>query len=115
MKKPVKNIAYSYLYRDSENYKLAGQAIFENPDSLSLVFIEERIKLNLEDELFFIPELWGLEKPRFDKYDAGFDHDWCEFSEAYFTDEKSDSKIGISIFLENIDAVNFQRNNFIFC
>ncbi len=60
----MKNIRFSYLYRDGSNFKSSGEVIFKNPDNLLLNLIEDKLlRAFLPDKLFiasqiFIPEIF---------------------------------------------------------
>jgi len=81
------NIKFSYLYRDAANYKLFGETVFNNPDRLSLIEIESKIKSNLIDGEFFEAEKWGIIPLRFDKHNTELDHDWHGFENIEMTEE----------------------------
>jgi hypothetical protein len=72
------NIRFRYMYRDASNYKQHGEAIFTNPDHLSLQEIDSRLRTCLQDGEFFIARQVGIEERFFDAlYDD--DHPWHEF------------------------------------
>ncbi|WP_372648045.1 hypothetical protein [Draconibacterium sp.] len=72
-------IIIEYLYRDAANYKLYEEAEIDNPDNLSLQEFEKWFRSQLIDDLYFVPEDFGLIKPQFPIYNTELDHDWCEF------------------------------------
>lgn len=81
------NIKFNYLYRAASNYKQFGFQIFSNPDNLSLLEIETRIRAGLIDGEFFDPVKWGVPRLQFDEWDPEVDHEWNEFEGVDFTNE----------------------------
>ena len=71
-----KNITINYLYRDAGNFKLYGSKVFSNNEGLPLRVIRQNIGSKLIDGLYFVPETWGIERLKFDKFDAMEDHSW---------------------------------------
>lgn len=72
-------IIIAYLYRDAANYKLFEEAEVNNSNNLSLKEFEKWFRSQLIDDLYFIPDDFGLIKPQFPVYNPELDHDWCEF------------------------------------
>lgn len=73
----VMNTQFSYMYRDSANYKSFYEFVFEGEisDAQILRFVK------LCDDEYFIPRAIGLPGGVFegeDGYDAELDHYWCE-------------------------------------
>jgi hypothetical protein len=54
------NIKFSYLYRDSGNYKNYRSIIFENPAGIALSTLNEAIQSKLIDGTWFYAAEWGL-------------------------------------------------------
>jgi hypothetical protein len=96
------NIKFNYLYRDGGNYKVYGSHIFENPDNISIIQIEEAIKRSLIDGEFFNPKEWDLEPLKFDDWNQELDHLWNEFESIELTSEHSTSGKSITKFLKII-------------
>lgn len=72
-------IIIEYLYRDAGNYKLFEESVIENPRNLSILEFEEWFKDQLIDNLYFVPQDFGLVKPKFPIDNPELDLDWCEF------------------------------------
>ncbi len=91
----VGNIEINYLYRDAGNYKLYGSKVFSNNENLPLQVIRQNIESKLIDGLYFIPETWGIERLKFDKFDAMEDYSWHEIETIRFSsrDVEADSDI----------------------
>jgi hypothetical protein len=54
----MKNLKFSYLYRDAGNYKKCGSVVFSNPDSLSPESVEKAVrKLLPQDGLFVASQI----------------------------------------------------------
>lgn len=68
------NIQFNYLYRDAGNYKVYGTEVFSNPNRLTLVEIEDKIKRSLIDGEFFDPKKWDLPRLGFSDWDDEIDH-----------------------------------------
>jgi hypothetical protein len=85
----MKNIKFTYLYRDAANYKSWGEVIFTNPDQLSVEEIKSRlIGAFLPDNLFIasqisIPEKFLFLNGIFSRYD----HCYHEFDEVELCQE----------------------------
>ncbi len=96
------NIKFSYLYRDSGNYKQYGDAIFSNYSNLDIVEVSRLIKKNLIDGEFFEPLKWSIPLIYEDKYDPNIDHEWYEFVSIEPTDEETTDVREIKEFLSQI-------------
>ncbi len=80
------NVSFQYLYRDTSNYKLHGEAIFTNTTGLSLEGVEKRIRACLQDGEYFIACQVHIEERFFDALYAD-DHPWHEFTRVTLTAE----------------------------
>jgi hypothetical protein len=87
MSNSLNNIRFSYLYRDSGNYKLYGDVIFSNQEAVLVVDIESQIRKCLIDGEHFDPIEWDIVPLRFEVYDDELDHDWHEFEKVEETQE----------------------------
>ncbi len=81
------NIKFSYLYRDSGNYKNWGFVILSNPDNLSLVDVEGIIKKKLIYDVWFYVDEWNLPDLRFNNLDLDEDPTWHEFESVTFSND----------------------------
>ena len=71
------NIKFSYLYRDSGNYKKWAEVIFSNPDGLTLEAVTKALEDDfLQDGLFIAHQIRIPEVFLFDQGDASSD-DHC--------------------------------------
>jgi hypothetical protein len=96
------NIKFNYLYRDGGNYKVYGSHVFENPENVAVIDIEEAIKRSLIDGEFFNPKEWDLVPLKFDDWNQELDHLWNEFESIELTAEESTANKSIKRFLERI-------------
>ena len=81
------NIQLNYCYRDYANYKNHGEAIFSNPDNLSVEYIDTTLRANLLDGEWFYASRWGLKDLHFEKYDDENDHPYHEYLDIELTYE----------------------------
>lgn len=81
------NIKFSYLYRDSGNYKQFGSVVFADPGDFSLTEIENLIRLRLIDELWFYANEWQVPDLFLESFDPYNDPTWHEFESIEFTNE----------------------------
>ena len=90
------NVKFTYLYCDAGNYKYWGEVVFENPDGLAVVEINERLVAAFEQEIFFIAHQVGIAEmfPYLDGNISDEDHCYHEYESVEETDEvATDSKI----------------------
>jgi hypothetical protein len=103
----VRNIKFTYLYRDGANFKNWGEVIFTNPENLDLEEISERLTNSfLPDKLFVASQIAVPE--RFLFLDGKFtQHDHCyhEFDSVEFCEDKTTDVLGPSIseFLREVE------------
>ncbi|WP_345105079.1 hypothetical protein [Mucilaginibacter panaciglaebae] len=81
------NIKFSYLYRDSGNYKKHGSVVFTDNGASSLLDIESSIRFKLIDELWFYANDWQVPTLFPDSFDPYNDPTWHEFESVKFTNE----------------------------
>ena len=96
------NLKLNYLYRDYANYKNWGEAIFSNPDNLSLEHIDATLRANLMDGEWFYASRWGLKDLHFDKYDDEDDHPYHTYDGVELTEEAVTEAVSITEFLERV-------------
>jgi hypothetical protein len=95
------NIKFSYLYRDSANFKQFGSIIFSNFNSLELCDIEDAIKTKLIDGEYFYTQQWNI--PSLIEYNPYSDVlDWHEFECIGMTNEDVNTSQSIDTFLNLI-------------
>ena len=75
------------MYRDAANYKNHGEAIFANPDNVTVEEALAIIKPTLFDGEWFYVNEWGLKDLHFEKWDNETDHTWHEFVSLQPSDE----------------------------
>lgn len=80
------NIKFSYLYRDSGNYKNYGYVVFANPENISLEQLEELIRSKLIYGEWLYANEWQLPDLFFDNFDPYTDPTWHEFESVEYTD-----------------------------
>ncbi|CAN5328706.1 hypothetical protein BH09BAC6_BH09BAC6_15400 [soil metagenome] len=81
------NIKFSYLYRDSGNYKNYRSIIFENPAGIALSTLNEAIQSKLIDGTWFYAAEWGLPDLCSNTFNLETDPTWHEFESVEFTNE----------------------------
>ena len=69
------NIEFSYLYRDSENYKLFNSIVFKDSSEVDII----EVKKSLENECYFNPKEIDLPILSFKEWDEDTDHTNHEF------------------------------------
>ncbi|MFD2872730.1 hypothetical protein ACFS5N_09640 [Mucilaginibacter ximonensis] len=82
------NLKFSYLYRDSSNYKNYGYVIIAAPANKTLEEIEGIIKAKLIDEQWFYTNEWQVPDLFFDCFNPNTDPKWHEFESIEFTDQE---------------------------
>jgi hypothetical protein len=100
------NISFSYLYRDSSNYKNDKTIIFANPDDIPLLQIKEAITVTLIDGEYFYHDAFGLPSLFFNGECLEKDPSWHEFLEVSNAIERPTESISITEFLQRINAVS---------
>jgi hypothetical protein len=87
----MRNIRFTYLYRDGSNYKSWGEIIFSNPDNLSATEIEGKIvDAFLPDKQFVASQISIPEKFLFmDGSFTEYDHCYHEFDCVEICEEES--------------------------
>ncbi len=73
------NILFDYLYRDAGNNKLYGSVIFRGLSNLPIHIMLNEVETYLYQRIYFIPELLGVPRLKFEKYNEDLDHIWHEF------------------------------------
>ena len=95
------NIQFNYCYRDYANYKNYGEAIFSNPDNLSVEHIDATLRANLLDGEWLYAIRWGLKDLHFEKYDDENDHPYHEYIDIELT-EATATDGNVTEFLERV-------------
>jgi hypothetical protein len=96
------NFKFSYLYRDSSNYKKFGYVIFTNPDNVDLQKFESLIKSKLIYETWFYADKWDWPELFTEYIDFRVDPTWHEFENIEYTDEAAISKLSLTDFMRLI-------------
>lgn len=98
------NVVLEYIYRDAGNYKNWQAVTFSNKHNLNLSDLEQSIKAELIDGLYFIAEQLELPTAYFEDHDPELDHNCHEYSELKATNQPvtDRSKRDISDFLRQI-------------
>jgi len=89
----AKNIKFSYLYRDSANYKNFGFVVLDNPTDINLEELENLIRSKLIDNTWFYASEWGLPNLYFDNMDIEADPTWHEFESLEYTEEAATNNL----------------------
>lgn len=101
-----KAVKFNYLYRDASNYKSWGELIFSNPNNLSIDEIDNKLRNNFDQEIFFIaheigiPELFIYIEKALNEDDHCY-HEYDSIEEIQINEEISDS-ITINKFIEKV-------------
>ena len=104
------NIRLIYLYRDASNYKQHGEVILSNETQMTLEEIDQQIRSQLSDGLFFIAQQVQLEE-RFFAVISEDDHPWHEFVQVESTtdptfDPVPEVKRNLAQFLKELEQVH---------
>lgn len=103
------NIEFSYMYRDSSNYKNYDSIIIDNPsrlDEKDLKVVAESFQKILTDGKFFIAEKADLKDLHFKEHDEDLDHDWHEFVSLDLTNDPVNDLRSLSDLMKNIKAAS---------
>lgn len=85
------NIKFSYLYRDSGNYKYWGAVVFAYSGAYSLVELEAMLRAKLIDGTWFYADAWGLPELFPPCCDFRTEPTWHEFAALNYTAVPPDS------------------------
>ncbi len=102
------NIKFSYLYRDTGNYKKFDFVIFANHDNIQLLALETIIKSKLIYDTYFYPTEWKLPEFFTDPIDFRIDPTWHEFESIEYTDETANTLLDLNEFIDVIKKTNWQ-------
>lgn len=100
------NIKFSYLYRDSGNYKNFKELIFANPKGLSILDLEALIISKLIDGMWFYAKDWGLPDLHFEDWDEDLDHGFHEFESLSYSEGLENAPISLEIFYKTVNELN---------
>jgi hypothetical protein len=81
------NVKFSYLYRDSSNYKNYGSVVFATPESINLEQLEKLIRSKLISGEWFYANEWKLPDLFTGYFDSYTDPTWHEFESVEYIDE----------------------------
>jgi hypothetical protein len=87
------NIKFSYLYRDSSNYKNFGFVVFDNPTDINLEELEKPLRAKLIDDTWFYASEWGLPNLYFNNIDIEANPTWHEFESLDYTEEAATNSL----------------------
>lgn len=96
------NIKFSYLYRDSGNYKNYSHVVFDNPYNIDLKCLELLIKSRLIDGSWFYAERWQLPDLHFNDWNNTLDHTFHEFESIAYTSEAANHSLSLKLFIQLI-------------
>lgn len=101
MEKASNNIRFHYKYRDAANYKQYGFVIFSNPAQVSTEIIMEKLKIELIDHEYFIPQRCNIPLIYRFPFDLEFDHGWYEVDYLEETNETVTDERTIEMFIKD--------------
>ena len=96
------NIKFSYLYRDSGNYKKFSSVIFSNPKDIELSIVEALIESKLILDLWFYANEWKLPEIFTDMCDFRIDPTWHEFEYVEYTNDEPNAAVSLDELMEAI-------------
>jgi len=96
------NIKFSYLYRDSGNYKKFTSIIFSNPNNIDLSIVEDLIKSKLIWDQWFYADEWKLPEIFPDLCDFRIDPTCHEFENVEYTIDEPNIMVSLDKLLEAI-------------
>lgn len=102
------NIKFSYLHRDSGNYKKFDFVIFANPDNIKLSALEALIKSKLIYDTYFFVAEWKLPEFFTDYVDFRIDPTWHEFENIEYIDETANTLLDLNEFIAVIKKTHWQ-------
>lgn len=88
------NTKVTYLYRDSDNYKVLNRAVIRG--RMAKTQVEEIMGCLFDGELF-IPELVGLDAERFEEFDPERDTPFFEISRDGFEETSEKPTVNLSV------------------
>jgi hypothetical protein len=97
------NIKFSYLYRDSANYKKYDYVAFANPENIDLSKLEALIKSKLIDGTWFYAEEWNLPELFLSTCDFRYDPTWHEFENVEYSDDVPEALISLNELIASIE------------
>ena len=104
----MKNVKFSYLYRDGSNYKKWGEIVFSNREEVAIEEIDSRLRQSFESEEFFVAH--QIQIPEVFLYADGkvteYDHCFHAFSAIELTDDPPNDKRqrSISSFVQQVES-----------
>jgi hypothetical protein len=101
------NIKFSYLYRDSANYKKFNWVIFNNASSISIEELETLIRAKLIYGEWFYADQWKLPEIFLDSFDFKIDPTWHEFESVEYSDEPADTLSDLIELIVTIKKTNW--------
>jgi len=96
---------FSYLYRDSGNYKKFCSVIFTNTKETDLSIVETLIKSKLIWDLWFYADEWKLPEIFTDICDFRIDPTWHEFENVEYTSDEPSTTMSLDELMEAIKEV----------
>jgi hypothetical protein len=96
------NIKFSYLFRDSANYKKFDSVIFANSNDIDLSELEKLIRSKLISDRWFYADLWKLPELFFEAFDFKIDPTWHEFERVEYTDEPASIMFDLNEFIATV-------------
>jgi hypothetical protein len=98
------NIKFSYLYRDSANYKKFDWVTFNNAPSISIEELETLIRSKLIYGEWFYADQWKLPELFLDTFDFKTDPTWHEFESVEWTNDLPTSPLSLVEFIALVNS-----------
>ena len=105
----VQNVQFSYLYRDSGNYKNFGVLIFENTSDITIDDLKNLIKSKLICDTWFYTYQWQLPDLRFPECDYEVNPSWHEFENVEYTDKAINTSKKLAELLYRLHQMDSKR------
>ena len=102
------NIKFSYIYRDSGNYKNFGSVVFNWDEQINIENLADLIRSKLIDGIWFYASQWHVPDLHFSTWDDEIDHTFHEFEMLEYTEENPDALLSLSAFAELVKQTDWE-------
>ena len=105
------NIKFSYLYRDSSNYKNYSFLVFPNPSNVELSKLSSLIQSKLIDNTWFYVNEWKLPDLRSKVWDNNNDPTWHEFENVEYTEDQQNTPLNLDEIILEIEKTHWYKRS----